>query len=355
MPVRTIQVGCKVFGRTRLQAHIACSGLEPVACVDIDVEGARDSIRSLGGATAEMLADRVYGTIAEARAEHDADACLIFASTPAHSQLVVESLGLGMHILCVKPIAVTQAEFRQVTRAHRERPELVLVQGQNKRWNPAATKMRQWLREEDGIGEMLGGECRFWVRLDLRDEGRIDAQTEGTFFPAAASHQLDQLVAAKGLPKHVTAHVHRTVDADLGQTGVWGTTGGQALFEYANGAPFSYTGTRAGHADEEFVGWSGHWRFHGENGDIVRDSGRLQLIRKGELVEDLTLPDIHPELIDDDRIQFEAFAFAITTGKDRDWLQESTLDTWVLMEACNESARTGNRIDVGEFRSVLMN
>ena len=354
MPVPTIQVGCKVFGRTRLKAHIACNGLEPVACVDIDVEGARDSIRSLNDATADLLADRVYETIAEAKAEHDADACLIFASTPAHSELVVESLGLGMHTLCVKPIAITQAEFRRVTCAHRERPDLVLVQGQNKRWNPAAAKMREWLRSEDGIGEMLGGECRFWVRLDLREEGRVDALTEGTFFHAAASHQLDQLVAAKGLPRHVTAHVHGTVAADLGHIGVWGVTGGQALFEYANGASFSYTGTRAGHADDEFVGWSGHWRFHGEKGDIVRDAGRLQLIRKGKRVEDLTLPDIQPELIEDDRIQLDAFAQAITTGEDREWLQESTLNTWVLMEACNESARTGDRVDVHAIRSLLM-
>ena len=123
-----------------------------------------------------------------------------------------------------------------------------------------------------------------------------------------------------------------------------GTAGGQALLEYRNGAPFCYTGTNASHANP--FGWSGHWTFHGENGDIRRDAGHLQLFRKGECVEDCQLQDLHPGLIEDDRLQFDTFADALSTGKDREWLQESTLGTWILMEACNTSARTGTRVDV---------
>ena len=283
MAIPTIHVGCKVFGRSRLQAVIECGGLDPVACVDIDVEGARESVRSLGGSTAEMLAGRVYPTITEALERHPAEVCVIYASTVAHAALVVESLGLGLHTLCVKPIAVTQDEMRSVVAAHEERPDLLLVQGQNKRWNPAAAKMREWLREPHGIGEMLGGECRFSMRLDLRTEGRFDALTEGLFFHAAASHQLDQLVAAKGLPDHVTARTHVVRDEEIGHIGVAGTAGGQALMEYANGAVFSYTGTRAGHFNGPFAVWSGHWEFHGEKGAIRRDPGAAAALPEGDV------------------------------------------------------------------------
>jgi len=41
MPIPTIHVGCRHFGHGRLQALVNCKGLEPVACVDIDVEGSR--------------------------------------------------------------------------------------------------------------------------------------------------------------------------------------------------------------------------------------------------------------------------------------------------------------------------
>ena len=355
MPIRTIHVGCTHFAHGRLQAQINAIGLDLVACVDIDLEAARAGVANLQGDVPEHLAERIYTTITEAKEKHDAQACLIYASTTAHAKLIIESLNLGMHTLCVKPIATTQTEFREIIQAHQANPGLMLVQGQNKRWNPAAAKMREWLREESGIGEMLAGECRFWIRQNLftgPDSRQPDAYVDGLFFHAGTSHQLDQLVAAKGLPKYVTAHIHNRRDPALGQIEAWGTAGGNALMEYANGAPFSYAGTRAAHASP--FGWSGHWTFHGENGDLRRDAGHLQLFRTGTCVEDVTLQDLHAGLIEDDRLQFDAFADAITNGTDREWMQETTLGTWVLMEACNESARTHARVDVEAFAAKML-
>lgn len=356
MPIRTIHVGCTHFAHGRLQAQINANGLTPVACVDINLEAARAGVANLEGDVPGHLAERIYTTITEAKEKHDAQACLIYASTTAHAKLIVESLNLGMHTLCVKPIATTQAEFSEIIQAHQANPGLMLVQGQNKRWNPAAAKMREWLREEGGIGEMLAGECRFWIRQNLftgPDSRQPDAYVDGLFFHAGTSHQLDQLVAAKGLPKYVTAHIHNRREPELGQIEAWGTAGGNALMEYANGAPFSYAGTRAGHASP--FGWSGHWTFHGEDADLRRDAGHLQLFRTGTCVEDLTLQDLHPGLIEDDRLQFDAFAEAITNGTEREWMQETTLGSWVLMEACNESARTHARVDVEAFAAKMLN
>ena len=94
--------------------------------------------------------------------------------------------------------------------------------------------------------------------------------------------------------------------------------------------------------------------FHGEGGDLRRDAGHLQLYRLGETIADLTLQDLHAGLIEDDRLQFDAFAQAIATGTDRKWMQETTLGTWVLMEACNESARTHERVDVEAFAKNML-
>ncbi len=360
MAIPTIHVGCGQFGLGRLQMAIKCKGLEPVACVDIDLETAHRAVQSLQGEGTAGLANRIYRSITEAREKNYAEACLIYTATPSHVGLVIESLNLGMHTLCVKPMACNQGEFQQIMKAHGARPGLMLVQGQNNRWNPAAAKMREWLRQENGIGEMLGGECRGWIRQKVNAGGpgnppQADTYVEGLFFHSAACHQLDQLVAAKGLPKYVTAYVHRRSAPELDLTGVWGTAGGQALFEYENGAPFSYTGTRAAHADPFGLGsrWSGHWTFHGEKGDIRRDGGHLQMFRQGRVVDDWYLQDLHPGLGEDDRIQLDAFADALTTGKDREWLQESTLGTWILMEACNESARTQSKLDVNAFRRKI--
>lgn len=355
MPIPTIHAGCKHFGSGRLQALVNAEGLEPVACVDLDIDGAKRVIENLSNDPPADLVNRVYSSIGEALEHHEAEACLVFASTTAHAKLVIESLNAGMHTLCVKPIVTNQDDFKAILAAQRASDKNpMLVQGQNKRWNPAAAKMREWLRDEGGIGEMLGGECRFWIRQNLwtgPDSRQPDAFVEGLYFHAGASHQLDQLVAAKGLPQYVTAHIHNLIDESLGQTGVWGTAGGNALFEYENGAPFTYAGTRSGHARS--TGWSGAWSFHGVDGDIQRDHGSLKLWRKGECVEDLQLQDLHAGLIEDDRIQFDSFATAIATGEGREWMQTSSLNTWTLMEACNESARTHSRIDMAAFREGL--
>lgn len=354
MGIPTIHVGCMHFGHGRLQALINANGLDAVAVVDLDEDGARQSIAALSGDVPEYLPDRIYRSIGEAQAAHDAEACLIYASTTAHADLITESLGLGLHTLCVKPVVTSQDELRQVVTAHRKAGDRMLVQGQNKRWNPAAARMRAWLQDDGGIGEMLGGECRFWIRQNLwtgPNSMQPDAFVEGLFFHAGTSHQLDQLVAAKGLPRYVTARVHTRTDESLAQTGVWGTAGGQALMEYANGAPFSYTGTRAGHSTH--VGWSGSWSFHGVDGDLRRDAGHLELHRSGELIESVDLQDLHASLVEDDRIQFDAFATAIETGEGREWMETSSVNTWVLMEACNVSARTEKRVDVEKFRRGL--
>ena len=84
------------------------------------------------------------------------------------------------------------------------------------------------------------------------------------------------------------------------------------LWSTPTAAPFSYAGTRAGHTGA--FGWSGHWTFHGEDGDIRRDAGHLQLFQLGKTIEDVSLQDLHPGLIEDDRLQFDAFAQAIANG-----------------------------------------
>ncbi|MYI94882.1 hypothetical protein F4083_11305, partial [Candidatus Poribacteria bacterium] len=119
MAIPTIHVGCTHFAHGRLQAQVNANGLEPVACVDINLEAAKRGVESINGAS-EDLSEYIYTTITEAKDKHpEVKACLIYASTTVHAELIVESLNLGMHTLCVKPIATTQAEFHDIIKAHK--------------------------------------------------------------------------------------------------------------------------------------------------------------------------------------------------------------------------------------------
>ena len=356
MKIPIIFVGFGNFSLQRLQVIIDGSQFTPVACVDVDIEKARIGLGSLRGNVPEDLAEKVYTTITEANEKHNAEACFIYAVANAHSELVIESLEQGLHTFCVKVIATNQKEFKNIMKVHRSNQELMLVQGFNNQWNEAAAKMREWLQNDNGIGKMLGGECICWGRQNLKTEPpQTDITTEGMFFRSMACHQLSQLVAAKGLPQHVTAYVLNRKEPDLDFRGVFGTSGGQCLFEYPGGVPFSYTGIRAGHGNPfGFASrWSGQWTIHGEKGDIRREGGRLTLYRDGGPVGDYYLKDTAADLCEDERIQFSAFYDALTTGKDKKWLQQSSLDTWILMEACNESARRKEKININEFKKYL--
>ena len=303
------------------------------------------------------LDKRIYKTITAAKQDNEeAEACFIYASATAHAELVMESLSLEMHTFCVKTIACNQEEFSSIIAVKQSNEEVMLVQGLNNQWNEASAKMQEWLRSENGIGRMLGGECLVWGRQNIKSVPRQpDATTEGSYFLALACHQLGQLVAAIGLPDYVTAYTHQRVEKELDYEGTWGTAGGQCLFEFPDGVPFSYVGTRAGHGNPfGFASrWSGQWTIHGDRGDIRREGGRLTLFRGGQSVEDYYLKDLDAGLIEDERLQFRAFYDAVTVGTNKQWMQDTSLDTWVLMEACNHSARNMEKVSLQDLKLSL--
>lgn len=355
MQIPIIHVGCGVFSMQRLEILAKGNFFKPIACVDINVHKAKTIIEANKNKLIKNLKDNIYSSISEAKQIHDAKACFIFVSSKVHSKLIAESLKLGMHTYCVKSIACNEEEFQEIISAHKENPDLVLIQGFNNQWNEAAKKMRDLMRDENknGIGKMLGGECVCWGRQNLKNDPPVeDVTIEGMFFYSLACHQLSQLVAAKGLPEYVTAYVHQRIDEELDYTDVFGTTGGQCIFEYADGTPFSYTGTRAAHGNVfGFASrWSGQWIIHGEKADLRRQGGRISLYKNGAMVNDLYLKDLDENLIEDERIQFNQFYLALTKGKNKEWLQQSSLDTWILMEACNKSAREKKKISVKSLK-----
>ena len=178
------------------------------------------------------------------------------------------------------------------------------------------------------------------------------------FYIALACHQLSQLVAINGLPDYVTSYVHNKKDKDIGQTGVFGTAGGQCIFEYPGRIPFSYTGSRAAHGNPfGFASrWSGQWIIHGENGDIKRDGGRISVFKNGQMIEDTFLKDLDFDLLEDEKIQFQEFYDIIKTSKKgtSQKIQNDSLETWILMEACNESAKLNKKISVKKFKKKIL-
>ena len=221
--------------------------------------------------------------------------------------------------------------------------------------------MYKTIYEQKAIGKILGGQCICWGRQNLKlSPPHIEVKKKGMFYLALACHQLSQLVMIKGLPEYVTSYVHKRVDKDIGQLGVFGTSGGQCIFEYPGKIPFSYTGTRAAHGNPYGFAsrWSGQWIIHGEKGDLKRDGGRITIFKNGQVVGDSFLKDLDNNLLLDEEIQFLKFFDMIKFSRSKKnpfkKFYEDSIDTWILMEACNESAKLNKKISVKNFKRKIL-
>ncbi len=357
MKIPSIFVGCGKFGLQRLQILIEKTNFLPIACVDINVSESKKKLSSIEQTKKLNLHNNVFSSIKKAIASKKASACFIFVAADKHSNLVIESLQNNLNTYCVKPIAVNQKELKKILKVYKRKKNLMLLQGFNNQWNEAALKMKELMDEKNGIGKMIGGQCICWGRQNLSQKPtHIEVKKEGMFFLALACHQLSQLVAIKGLPDYVTSYVHKRKDREIGQIGIFGTSGGQCVFEYPGKVPFTYSGTRAAHGNPYGFAsrWSGQWIIHGEKGDIKREGGRVSVFKKGQIVEDNYLKDLDNNLIDDEKKQFDAFYSSLISKNRNRNLEETSIDTWILMEACNESARRNIKISVKDFKKKLL-
>jgi len=360
MKIPSIFVGCGPFGLQRLRVLIEKTNFIPVACVDKNTFKAKKDLSNDKIAKKLNLHKNVFSSIGQALKNKKAKAGFIFVAADQHANLVSESLKNNLHTYCVKPVAINKKEFKKIYKLINQKKNLQFLQGYNNQWNEAAIHMYKSIHEQKAIGKILGGQCICWGRQNLKlTPPHIEVKKTGMFYLTLACHQLSQLVAMLGLPEYVTSYVHRKVDKDIGQLGVFGTSGGQCIFEYPGKIPFTYTGTRAAHGNPfGFASrWSGQWIIHGEKGDLKRDGGRVTIFKNGQVVSDNFLKDLDNNLLKDEEIQFIKFYEMIKFSKNKTnylkKIHDDSINTWILMEACNESAKLNKKISIKNFKKKV--
>ena len=156
---------------------------------------------------------------------------------------------------------------------------------------------------------------------------------------------MGQLVSALGLPESVISSSLEFKQEKIGFQGVKGTSSGMSFLRYKNGATISYSATRGGHGNPfGFASrWSGNWIFHGSKADLKRDGGRLTLFKDGNIVRDFFLKDLDDNLYLDELNQYKMFHRFLLEKCNYD-MQQKSLETWLLMEACNISIKKDKKI-----------
>ncbi|HET7791010.1 MAG TPA: Gfo/Idh/MocA family oxidoreductase [Gemmatimonadales bacterium] len=193
--------------------------------------------------------------------------------TASHRELILWGLSRGWHVLCEKPVALTLAEADELARAARDAGR-ILVPCHQYRFNPAWTRIAEWLRA-GRIGAWHLAE--FSVHRSAADPGGRPSGTPWRGTRAAGkggvlldhgTHLIYQLLDVAGMPSAVGAWTGRLRhDYDVEDTA-------SLVFEYPDRVATMFL-TWAGGARRNGI------RFTGECGVIELENGELRLDSTG--------------------------------------------------------------------------
>ncbi len=153
-----VLVGCGAIARAYLQALACVPGLRLAAVVD-PAPAARAAVQESHGVPAFSDLDAL------AQAGLAVGAAAVLAPPDQHEALSLQLLGLGMHVLCEKPLAPSVAAADRMLQAA-QRAGLRLMMGSKFRYSSDVTAARRLL-DEGVCGEVVLYENVFCSHVDM--------------------------------------------------------------------------------------------------------------------------------------------------------------------------------------------
>lgn len=129
------------------------------------------------------------------------DAVVITTPPSTRRELVLEALGLGLHVIADKPFAPDAATARELVAAAQAVGK-VLTPYHNRRWDPDIRTVRGLL-DRGAVGEVT----RFESRLDLHEPQTVEGGPGGGVLSDLGSHLVDQALWLFGPVARVQAEL----------------------------------------------------------------------------------------------------------------------------------------------------
>lgn len=137
-------VGCGLIGARRAREAVR-AGDQVVACVDPVPERADAVIRETGGVSFASAADALTGSMP--------DVVVVATYNAAAAPIVTAALEAGCHVLCEKPLGISEEEARNLYETSCRADRLLKV-GFNHRHHPAIARAQE-IAASGGIGDVL--------------------------------------------------------------------------------------------------------------------------------------------------------------------------------------------------------
>jgi len=324
-----------IAGHSDLSARVRIVGL-----VDLDLDVARKLAEEFD------LTDAKYGTdLATILAETDAELLFDIVVPPARINVVRIGLDHGCHVLSEKPMAASLDQAHQMI-ALAEQAGRIHAVVQNRRYISGVRRLRA-LVESGAIGELTGIHCDFFIGAHF---GGFREEMDNVLLLDMAIHTFDaaRFVSAK-VPQAVYCH-------EVNPKGSWYRHGASAfaIFEMSDAVTFTYRGSWC--AEGAKTSWESQWRITGTKGTVLWDGAdRFDAHRVASdegffrELEELAMPEtVNVSETEGHASVIGAFLKAIETGEKPETTGEDNIRSLAMVFAAIESAKTGQRIMIGE-------
>ena len=324
-----------IAGHADLAGRVTIVGL-----VDLDIEVARGLAAEFGLSEATCGTD--LGTVID---QTGADLLFDIVVPPARMNVVRIGLDHGCHVLSEKPMASALADARTMIDLADKAGRIHAIV-QNRRYIPGIRRLRAFV-ESGAIGELTGIHCDFFIGAHF---GGFREEMDNVLLLDMAIHTFDaaRFVSAK-MPEAVYCR-------ETNPAGSWYRHGASAfaIFEMSGDVTFTYRGSWC--AEGANTSWESQWRITGSKGTVLWDGADAFDAHRVAADEGFLRdqePLVVPETVNVNETEghasvIAAFLNAIETGSKPETVGDDNIRSLAMVFAAIESARTGQRIRIGE-------
>jgi predicted dehydrogenase len=324
-PLRLVQAGAGGMGRAWLRTIADNPDVDLVGLVDLDLAVARTAADEHGFGAVPVAA-----SLEELGVEADA---LIDVTVPvAHPKVSVDALLRGLPVLCEKPLAESVRECLAMVAASEVSGKLLMV-SQSRRYFRAGSAFGRQIAELGTIGSLS---CEFFKAPHF--SGFRERMAEPLLVDMAI-HQFDlarKLIGSEPVTVYCESYNPEWSWFD-------GNASASAVFAFANGTRFSFTGSWCAPGLE--TSWNGQWRASAAGGTATWDGDHAP-------VAELASGDSLPAAQFDDPEQIAGslaeFVDAVRTSTVPQTEVHSNVLSVAMVEAAVRSASTGTSVRIAD-------
>lgn len=338
-PLNAVLVGCGSISAAWLQAAATISDLRIAGLVDLDLAVAQRRAQEYA------LPEAVVGSdLATVLRQTSAD--LVFNCTipAAHSEVTLQALGFGCHVLGEKPLAETIEQSHEMIAAAERAGKLFAVV-QNRRYDANIRRVQTLLRS-GALGRITTINSDFYIGAHF---GGFRDQMAHVLLLDMAIHTFDAArMLADADPVAVYCH-------EWSPAGSWYARDASAvaIFEFSGGLVFTYRGSWC--AEGVPTTWESDWRIIGERGSLEWDGGttmRAEVVDPAQTgftrpVQRLALPAPAADgYIGGHAGVMHEFVACVRSGGQPETSAADNIKSLAMVLAAIESAECGQRVAV---------